>query len=103
MNAAIDTRTEAAKLRDLQDTPGRVADALDDYRANLDQAMGAATAPGRLANVYSLACMRVNGADVSAMQICEAAEKTLREHDFSLSETIYTLLGELVQAARGLK
>jgi hypothetical protein len=100
-NAASETRKEAAKLRGLQHLLGRVADALDAYRENLDQAMGAATAPGWLANVYSLAYSRVNGADLSATQIREEAEKTLREHDFSLSERIYAVTGELTQAARG--
>ena len=100
-NAEGDTRKEAGKLRGLQHLLGQVADALDAYHANLDQAMGPATAPGLLANVYSLANSRVNGADLSATQIREEAEKTLREHDFSLSERIYALRGELTQAARG--
>lgn len=100
-NAAGDTRKGAGKLRGLQQLLGRVADALDAYRANLDQAMGPATAPGALANVYSLAYSRVNGADLSAAHIREEAEKTLREHDFSLSERVYALRGELAQAARG--
>jgi F420-0:gamma-glutamyl ligase-like protein len=100
-NAAGDTRREAGNLRGLQPVLGRVAYALDAYRANLDQAMGHATAPGRLANVYSLAYSRVNGADLSATQIREEAEETLRQHDFSLSERIYTVSGELAQAARG--
>ena len=80
---------------------GRVADALDAYRAHLDQAMGGASAPGRLAVVYELATSRVDGADVSAAHIREKAENTLREHDFELSERIYALRGELAQAARG--
>ena len=96
-----DTRKEAGKLRGLQHVLGRVADALDAYRANLDQAMGGASAPGRLAAVYELATSRVNGADVSAAHIREKAENTLREHDFELSERIYALKGELAQAARG--
>ena len=100
-NAAGDTRKAAEKLRSLQQLLGRVADALDAYRANLGQAMGPATAPGVLGNVYSLAHSRVNGAGVSAARIREEAEKTLREHEFSLSESIYALSGELAQAARG--
>jgi hypothetical protein len=100
-NAAVDTRREAGRLRGFQHLLGQVADAFDAYHANLDQAMGPATAPGRLANVYSLAYSRVNGADLSATQIREEAEKTLRDHDFSLSERIYALSGELTQAARG--
>jgi hypothetical protein len=100
-DAGGDTRKEAGKLRGLQDVLGRVADALDAYRANLDQAMGGASAPGRLAVVYELAASRVNGADVSAAHIREKAENTLREHDFELSERIYALRGELAQAARG--
>lgn len=100
-NAAGDIRREAGKLRGLQPVLGRVADALDAYRANLHQAMGHATAPGRLAQVYSRAYSRVNGADVSATQIREEAEETLRQHDFSLSERIYIVSGELTQAARG--
>jgi hypothetical protein len=100
-SAAGDTRKEAGKLRGIQPVLGQVADALDAYRANLDQAVGPATAPGRLANVYSLAYSRVNGADLSATQIRKEAEKTLRQHDFSLSEQIYTVSGELTQAARG--
>jgi hypothetical protein len=69
--------------------------------ANLDQAMGGASAPGPLAVVYELATSRVNGADASAARIREKAENTLREHDFELSERIYDLRGELAQAARG--
>jgi hypothetical protein len=99
--AAGETRKEAGKLRGLQPVLERVSEALDAYRANLDQAMGAATAPGRLGRVYSFAYSRVNGADLSATKIREEAEKTLREHDFSLSERIYTVSGELTQAARG--
>jgi hypothetical protein len=99
--AAGETRKEAGKLRGLQPVLERVADALDAYRANLDQAMGPATAPGRLANVYSLAYSRVNGADLPPTQIREEAERTLREHDFSLSERIDTVSGELTQASRG--
>jgi len=79
----------------------RVAEALDAYRANLDQTMGPATAPGRLANVYGLANSRVQRGDVSATQIREEAERALREHDFSLSEGLYALSGELTQLARG--
>jgi hypothetical protein len=100
-NASGDARKEATKLRSFQPVLGRVADALDAYRANLDQAMGAATAPGQLANVYSLAYSCINGADLSGTEILEEAEKTLREHDFSLSERIYTVSGEVTQAARG--
>ena len=96
-----DTRKATQKLRELQPLLERVADVLDSYRANLDQAMGNATAPGRLANVYSLAYSRVNGADLAATQIQEEAERTLREHNFSLSERLYSLTGELSQAARG--
>lgn len=95
------TRKATQKLRELQPLLERVADALDSYRANLDQAMRNATAPGRLANVYSLAYSRVNGADLAATQIQEEAERTLREHNFSLSERLYSLTGELSQAARG--
>jgi hypothetical protein len=98
--AASDRRREADGLRSLAPLLGHVADALDAYRANLDQSMGAATAPGRLANVYSLSYSRVNGAHLPARQIREEAERTLRDHDFSLSERIYTLSGELAQAAR---
>jgi hypothetical protein len=100
-NAAGDMRREAGKLRGLQQELGSVAEALDAYRANLDQAMRGATAPGPLENVYSLAYSRANGADVSATQICEEAEKTLREHDFSLSEQVSSASGKLTQAARG--
>jgi hypothetical protein len=99
--AVGDTHKEVRKLRGLQHLLGQIADALDAYRANLDQALGPATAPGRLANVYSLAHSRVNGADLSSMLIHEETEKTLCEHDFSISERIYTLHGELIQAARG--
>jgi hypothetical protein len=100
-HAAGDTRKEVGKLRGLQQVLVRVADALDAYRANLDQAMGDATAPGPLGDVYNLAKDRVNGAEVSARQIREEAEKTLREHDFSLSERIDAVSAELEQAARG--
>jgi hypothetical protein len=99
--AVGETRRESKRLRELQPQLRRVADALDAYRANLDQAMGGATAPGRLANVYSLAYSRVHGADVSATQIMEEAERTLRDHDFSLSEALNRLSGELTHAARG--
>jgi hypothetical protein len=99
--AVGETRKETKKLRDLQPLLKRVAEALDAYRANLDQAMGAATAPGGLANVYGLASSRIEGADVSDTQIREEAERTLREHDFSLSEGLYALSGELTQLARG--
>ena len=99
--AAGDTRKKAGKLRGLQHVLGPVADALDAYCANLDQSMGPATAPGRLANVYSLADSRVNGADVPARQVREEAKKTLREHDFSLSERIEVVSAELTQVARG--
>jgi hypothetical protein len=99
--AAGDTRREAKRLRSLQPVLVRVSDALDAYRANHDQAMGPATAPGQLAKVYSYASSRVNGGAVSPMQIREEADRTLRAHDFSLSERIYTVSGELTQAARG--
>jgi hypothetical protein len=88
--AVGETRWETRRLRELQPLLGRVADALDAYRANLDQAMEGATARGRLTNVYSLAYSRVHGADLSATQILEEAERTLREHDFSLSEQLYS-------------
>jgi hypothetical protein len=98
--ASGDTRRTTTKLRDLQPLLERIANALDAYHATLDQAMGAATAPGRLGNVYSLAYSRIHGGDESLEVILEEAERTLRDHDFSLSEELNSLSGELRQRAR---
>ena len=100
-NAAADTRNEAGKLRPLQPLLGEIADALDAYRANLDQSMGPMTAPGALGMLYGLANYRVGGGDVSAVQVREEAELTMRRHDFALTERISALSGKLSQATRG--
>ena len=78
----------------------RLGQALEEYRANLDQAMDGGTAPGNLSSFYRLALSRVNGGSESPAQIRELAERTLQEHDFSLSQRVYERIGELRQSVR---
>jgi len=101
IRAAAEAEGRGAKsLRDLQAVLALLVQALGEYRTNLDQAMGDGTAPGPLARVYQLARSRVSGGSESPAQIREEAERTLREHDFSLSERVYERTGELRQAVR---
>ena len=50
--------------------------------------------------LYGLANYRVGGGDVSAVQVREEAELTMRRHDFALTERISALSGKLSQATR---
>jgi hypothetical protein len=101
IRAAAETEGKGAKsLRDLHAVLSVLVKALAEYRANLDQAMGGGTAPGPLGRVYQLARSRVSGGSESPEQIRDEAERTLREHDFSLSERVYERTGELRQAVR---
>jgi hypothetical protein len=102
INKAAEPDGKGAKLvGDLRPVLERLGQALKEYRANLDQAMdGAGTAPGNLSSVYRLARSRVNGSSESPAQIRELAERTLQEHDFSLSQRVYERIGELRQSVR---
>jgi len=102
INKAAEPDGKGAKLvGDLRPVLERLGQALEEYRANLDQAMdGAGTAPGNLSSVYRLARSRVNGSSESPAQIRELAERTLQEHDFSLSQRVYERIGELRQSVR---
>jgi hypothetical protein len=96
--ATGDTSGDAKKLKPLRPQLERMADALDAYREVLGRA--ANTAPGQLGRVYQLALTRVNSGTVTTSQIIEHATAVRDEHDFTASERIYVMQGELRQAAR---